>query len=159
VNEHTLGENEFFAPVPHKIIANKNFPSIVQNTYRKILENPYYTLGEFLGEVNDIDLEFLVELAEYAALTEEMVQDEEDIKAIHDATKILSIIAIGLAQAEGTMQTGPEALYHACDVICMGVMLEHMSRAGLIEFKRENIRFVYDGPEPPLARFIGGEAE
>jgi hypothetical protein len=101
---------------------------------KKIMDNPYLTVKDFLIDLSDRDLEFFINLLD--GIDEEETDPENFDPALED----LLLISMMLRQAEGLDPvTGPDDAHESIKRLSVFLILESLYRKGMVELFRENM--------------------
>lgn len=107
--------------------------AVVRLLAASLIDNPYYTIGNFFKNLSNDDLNSLLEK------TEAIGSEEEDI-GVED----LVLITMMLAQAEGNPITDEEELAKCVSVMSVFIAGTSLARKGFVKAFYENMSFGQD---------------
>lgn len=132
-----------------KIVEDKDRSSITKMLALKLMTNPYLTVGSFLQNINDDDLDYILDLSE--KMTEN--QDEEDFNPPEE-TQDLLLMTMMLANAEGSPASTMEDLQHHLSAFTLFVAGTSLHRKGFVEAFYGNMSFNEDMSDKPIFKKI-----
>jgi hypothetical protein len=109
------------------IIKEKSFLSITRMLAADMTKNPYMTVGDFFKNTSDSDIQHLIKII--------------DIGDRHENFGDLMLISIMLASAEGCEGSNLEEYTTHLNLFANFVVIESLSRKGLVKVRRENMSF------------------
>ena len=115
-----------------RIIASRNFTSIVKQLAVELKSNPYKTVGSFFDTLSNYDLDILMEKL-----------DNEDLEEILLITELL-------ARAEGAGARDMEDITRNVNVMTVMIAGEALARKGLVEAFHSNMSFGEDSSDKPI---------
>lgn len=122
-----------------EVIKNKSVLSVTKLLAHQLMENPYITVGEYIKDLPDGDLDTLSECIE--------AEHYEDI----------ILIAEMLATAEGCDQSPDfESFKDRADQLVGLLTVEQLGRKGLVKVHHENMSFSEDMAKKVLVERIDG---
>jgi predicted DNA-binding transcriptional regulator len=109
------------------VTQDKNSPAFIRLLAVDLIQNPYKSVGDFLKELNDSDLELLMNL----------VEEPEDM-----STQNILLLAMMLATAEGLEFAKDEKqVQMRMAQLTSFIVVESLYRKGLIKAYHENMTF------------------
>ena len=129
---------EEFFPNIDKVIASKEFPSVIRQLFVELKQTNYVQPGRWLKELNDDDLDILVRMSNEMS-DQEISQERRD-----DAVRSYIILSIGLAMGEGSVSLVAEKITELISATSVFVNMESLYRKNLIEFNHDAVTFVHD---------------
>jgi hypothetical protein len=130
-----MEEDEFLTINYDKIIDSKEFLAVTRMLAIDITKNPYRSIGDFLLNLSDHDLETLCDISE----------NEDDVRF-----QEIVIITEMLASAEGldnqykSYEQMAEVAYERLKIFVAYLAIEGLARKGLVRIFRNNMSFGED---------------
>jgi hypothetical protein len=119
---------------------NYNF-AVTKLLVYTLQENPYLTIGKFIGNLSNADLRLLQDVS------------SNDVNTNPEFEQIL-LISYMLAAAEGCTSEGIDKVTEHCNMLVQFLTLESLYRKGLIEVFHDNMSFGDDARNKIIAKPI-----
>ena len=133
-----------------QIVNSREQLAVTRMLAQHLINNPYYTIGEFLKNLSDGDLQTLQDVAESAMQADEEVTD--------DRLGDVILISQMLAEAEGcAFGMDMDSVMVRSNQMATFITLESLYRKGLIKLHRENLSFGDDAGHKIVAERIDNE--
>ena len=100
---------------------------------RTIIQNGYVTLGNWLRNLSDADIEYLSDVVE--------VSEDDDKDLFESASEEIVLLTLMLVNGEGINPESLEELSHNTGYLKMAVAGTSLARQGLVEVFYENMSF------------------
>ena len=115
-----------------KVAQSKDMLDVTRLLAFDLITNPYMSVGEFLKNLSDSNLEILMDLVE---------EDEDKVGSRYAE---LLLIAEMLARAEGEDEGDIDILTSRTNAFTSFLVIESLARKGLVKVYRENMSFGED---------------
>jgi hypothetical protein len=106
-----------------RVLNSKDFTSSTRLLAAGLMENPYKSVGDYLKELSDSDIESLI------------------VKINEDDMEELLLLSEMLARAEGVVTKGIEEITKNTNTMSVYIVSESLHRKGLIELYHEYLSF------------------
>lgn len=126
------GTEGTFSVVYSKVAESKDMLDVTRLLAFDLIANPYMTVGEFLKNMSDSNLEILLDV----------IEEDEDKEGGRYAELLL--IAEMLARAEGEDEGDIDVLTLRTNAFTSFLVIESLARRGLVKIYRENMSFGED---------------
>lgn len=113
-----------------KIASEKDLLTVTRLLASTLANNPYITVGDFLKDLNQYDLQLLVDI----------IDEGEEHKNFDD----LMLIAAMLSEGEGIPCSTIDDYHKSMNMLFTFVVCESLYRKGLIKLHRKNMSFGED---------------
>jgi len=136
------------------IIKNKECLSITRILAADLQANPYYTVGQFLKNLNDVDLAELNDIVNCNFkhdLDEADNEEDEDTKTDPRMADIV-LLAEMLSRGEDVVSKTDEELLAKINQFMIFISIESLRRKGLVEAYHSNMTFGNDGDERVIVK-------
>lgn len=125
-----------------RVINEKDLLAVTRLLAVDLKSNPYKSVGDFMRELSDSDLDILSDLCD----------DTESRKFAE-----VVLISEMLARAEGLDPADAKESYTRTSTMVGFITCESLSRKGLVKIYRENMSFGEDQKDKPLVERIGND--
>lgn len=115
------------------IAESEDLSPITRALARTIIQNGYVTLGNWLRNLSDADIEYLSDVVE--------VTEDDDKDLFESATEEIVLLTLMLVNGEGINPESLEELSHNTGYLRMAVAGTSLARQGLVEVFYENMSF------------------
>jgi hypothetical protein len=115
------------------IAESEDLSPITRALARTIVQNGYVTLGNWLRNLSDADIEYLSDVVE--------VTEDDDKDLFESATEEIVLLTLMLVNGEGINPESLEELSHNTGYLKMAVAGTSLARHGLVEVFYENMSF------------------
>lgn len=122
---------------------NTDLSPVVIKTCKQIITNPYYTLGEFCEELTNDELDNLITHTELLVNCKKGDPSNPE-HPLHGSIKTIGLLAIMLAEAEGTTDIDEQVSKEIIDTLTVMLSLEALCRDELIILHHNLITFFED---------------
>lgn len=123
---------ETFAVNVEEVIANKALMPITRKLAKKIQLDGYVTVGDFIIQVGDEELEDLV------ALATDALNDDHELYDIKEGTKEFILLSMLIALGEGLDDANSENILARATFFSRLIVFESLYRKGFINAYHEN---------------------
>lgn len=124
---------ETYAVNLDEIIANKSLMPMTRRLAKKIKTDEYITVGDFIVQVGDEELEDLVVLA-----TDALNENEYNDYEVSDGTKEFILLSMLIALGEGLESANSESIFARASFLSRLIVFESLYRKGFINAYHEN---------------------
>ena len=114
----------------NRIIDSNTTPSVVKLMFMQLQKTPYVTVSDFLKDVSDQDLNFLVQE------TNNMSSDDE--KQQFESQHTISLVALAFCCGEGEAAVSLDSMVESMKLAVLYITLESLSRKNLIKPLKQN---------------------
>lgn len=132
------------------VLANKNFPDIVQHAAKLLKQRQYYTVGNFFESLS------AQQFTELAALADSVVKSFRISNERSTDTDYFTVLSLILLLAEGQPYITEQNAMDAIKALIALVAVEYGYKVGKCKAFRENYSLVIDlnNPGKPIAEYL-----
>lgn len=130
-----------------KIITNKECLSITRILAADLQANPYYTVGQFLKNLNDVDLAELNDIVNCNFNANLDEADDEEERETDPRMADIVLLAEMLSRGEDIVSKNDEELLTKVNQFMIFISIESLRRKGMVEAYHSNMTFGDDGDE------------
>ena len=127
------------------IITNKECLSVTRILAADLQANPYYTVGQFLKNLNDVDLAELNDIVNCNFKHDLDEADEEEEPEADPRMADIVLLAEMLSRGEDIKSRSDEELLAKVNQFMIFISIESLRRKGLVEAYHSNMTFGDDG--------------
>jgi len=134
------------------IIKNKECLSITRILAADLQANPYYTVGQFLKNLNDVDLAELNDIVNCNFKHDLDEADEEEESQADPRMADIVLLAEMLSRGEDVKSRSDEELLAKVNQFMIFISIESLRRKGMVEAYHSNMTFGDDGDERMIVK-------
>jgi hypothetical protein len=134
------------------IIKNKDCLSITRILAADLQANPYYTVGQFLKNLNDVDLAELNDIVNCNFKHDLDEADEEEEPETDPRMADIVLLAEMLSRGEDVVSKSDEELLAKINQFMIFISIESLRRKGLVEAYHSNMTFGNDSEERVIVK-------
>ena len=134
-------EQERFQLNLDRIAAEPSFLAVTRFLAKRLLDNPYITIEEFLVTLSNEDLKIIQAVCEHV-----MHEDEDEQTRVEELILIANMLALG----EGLDNANLDIVVERANQLSMFITLESLKRKGLVKLIYENMSFGEDMGDKPI---------
>lgn len=142
----------FLTTKPEHILAFDQASSLVKEAARQVMatKGGYLKLGDYLRNLSNIDLQLLLYMANEAVANDKKGVDTKT----DDVGMNMVLLTTVLSNAEGVGYANSVEGTKQINFLMQCLLLESLSRKGLVRLHRENITFANADQELPIAEQV-----
>jgi hypothetical protein len=134
------------------IIKNKECLSITRILAADLQANPYYTVGQFLKNLNDVDLAELNNIVNCNFKADLDDVDDEEERETDPRMADIVLLAEMLSRGEDVVSKSDEELLTKVNQFMIFISIESLRRKGMVEAYHSNMTFGDDGNERVIVK-------
>jgi len=134
------------------IIMNKECMKITRILAADLQDNPYYTVGQFLKNLNDVDLAELNNIVNCNFKADLDDVDEEEERETDPRMADIVLLAEMLSRGEDVVSKSDEELLTKVNQFMIFISIESLRRKGMVEAYHSNMTFGTDGKERVIVK-------
>lgn len=127
-----------------KIIHDRTMLGVTRTLAIDITNNPYMTVGSFLRDIQDSDLQLLIDIID--------TMDEDDSEPKNPRAAELLLMSQILSRAEGVIAEDIEEIVRHMNMFTTMIVCESLYRKGLADVIHENMSFGVDAGNLIIAK-------